>query len=166
MADYVAVSRRNAIPLPKGLSPLNAALLGTAWLTAYRALFTKSRLPFNGLARSELRRIFCSDEVRARLSAPRLSRRQSRDGYPAASGFPAFPIFRHLGANSSDSLVSLHLRRLDAYVARTGTESQRGQDASDMQAYCEEVINFAGSSLLISGSKVRVLVRPPIISKA
>jgi NADPH:quinone reductase-like Zn-dependent oxidoreductase len=44
MADYVAVPRRNAIPLPEGLSPLNAALLGTAWLTAYRALFTKSRL--------------------------------------------------------------------------------------------------------------------------
>lgn len=44
MADYVAVPRRNAIPLPEGLSPLNAALLGTAWLTAYRALFTKSPL--------------------------------------------------------------------------------------------------------------------------
>ena len=44
MADYVAVPRRNAIPLPERLSPLNAALLGTAWLTAYRALFTKSGL--------------------------------------------------------------------------------------------------------------------------
>jgi NADPH:quinone reductase-like Zn-dependent oxidoreductase len=44
MADYVAVPSRNAIPLPEGLSPLNAALLGTAWLTAYRALFTKSGL--------------------------------------------------------------------------------------------------------------------------
>ncbi len=44
MADHVAVPRRNAIPLPKGLSPLDASLLGTAWLTAYRALFAKSRL--------------------------------------------------------------------------------------------------------------------------
>ena len=44
MADYVAVPRRNAIPMPEGLSPVNAAVLGTAWLTAYRALFTKSRL--------------------------------------------------------------------------------------------------------------------------
>jgi NADPH:quinone reductase-like Zn-dependent oxidoreductase len=44
MADYVAVPRRNAIPLPEGLSPLNAALLGTAWLTAYRTLFTESGL--------------------------------------------------------------------------------------------------------------------------
>jgi NADPH:quinone reductase-like Zn-dependent oxidoreductase len=44
MADYVAVPRRNAIPLPEGLSPVNAALLGTAWLTAYRSLFTKSGL--------------------------------------------------------------------------------------------------------------------------
>jgi NADPH:quinone reductase-like Zn-dependent oxidoreductase len=44
MADYVAVPKRSAIPIPDGLSPLNAALLGTAWLTAYRALFTKSRL--------------------------------------------------------------------------------------------------------------------------
>jgi NADPH:quinone reductase-like Zn-dependent oxidoreductase len=44
MADYVAVPRRNAIPLPDGLSVLDASLLGTAWLTAYRALFTKARL--------------------------------------------------------------------------------------------------------------------------
>jgi NADPH:quinone reductase-like Zn-dependent oxidoreductase len=44
MAHYVAVPKRSAIPIPEGLSPLNAALLGTAWLTAYRALFTKSRL--------------------------------------------------------------------------------------------------------------------------
>ena len=44
MADYVAVPRRNAIPMPERLSPVNAALLGTAWLTAYRALFTKSGL--------------------------------------------------------------------------------------------------------------------------
>jgi len=43
-ADYVAVPRRNAIPLPKNLSPLHASVLGTAWLTAYRALFTKSGL--------------------------------------------------------------------------------------------------------------------------
>src|ERR1700731_3646078 len=43
-ADYVAVPKRNAIVLPEGLSALNAAVLGTAWLTAYRALFTKSKL--------------------------------------------------------------------------------------------------------------------------
>jgi NADPH:quinone reductase-like Zn-dependent oxidoreductase len=43
-ADYVAVPRRNAIPLPQGLSALQASVMGTAWLTAYRALFTKSRL--------------------------------------------------------------------------------------------------------------------------
>src|SRR3984893_11173658 len=43
-ADYVAVPKRNAIVLPEGLSTLNASVLGTAWLTAYRALFTKSNL--------------------------------------------------------------------------------------------------------------------------
>ncbi len=43
-ADYVAVPSRNAIPLPEGLSALDASVLGTAWLTAYRALFTKSNL--------------------------------------------------------------------------------------------------------------------------
>lgn len=43
-ADYVVVPKRNAIPLPKNLSPLHASVLGTAWLTAYRALFTKSGL--------------------------------------------------------------------------------------------------------------------------
>src|SRR6266404_1257468 len=43
-ADCVAVPRRNAIPLPQGISPLHASVMGTAWLTAYRALFTKSGL--------------------------------------------------------------------------------------------------------------------------
>jgi NADPH:quinone reductase-like Zn-dependent oxidoreductase len=43
-ADYVAVPKRNAIPLPEGISALDASVLGTAWLTAYRALFTKSSL--------------------------------------------------------------------------------------------------------------------------
>jgi len=43
-ADYVAVPRRNAIPLPAGISALDASVLGTAWLTAYRTLFTKTRL--------------------------------------------------------------------------------------------------------------------------
>jgi len=43
-AEYVAVPMRNAIPLPNGISALHASVLGTAWLTAYRALFTKSNL--------------------------------------------------------------------------------------------------------------------------
>src|SRR5437660_5832787 len=43
-ADYVIVPKRNAIPLPVNLSPLHASVLGTAWLTAYRALFIKSGL--------------------------------------------------------------------------------------------------------------------------
>jgi NADPH:quinone reductase-like Zn-dependent oxidoreductase len=43
-ADYVAVPRRNAIPKPPEISALEASVLGTAWLTAYRALFTKARV--------------------------------------------------------------------------------------------------------------------------
>ena len=43
-ADYAVMPKRNAITLPKSLSPLHASVLGTAWLTAYRALFTKSGL--------------------------------------------------------------------------------------------------------------------------
>jgi NADPH:quinone reductase-like Zn-dependent oxidoreductase len=43
-AEYAVVPKRNAIPLPENLSPLHASVLGTAWLTAYRALFTKSGL--------------------------------------------------------------------------------------------------------------------------
>src|ERR1700676_3011545 len=43
-ADYVAVPKRNAIVLPEGLSALSASVLGSAWLTAYRALFTEAKL--------------------------------------------------------------------------------------------------------------------------
>src|SRR5438128_10162709 len=43
-ADFAVVPRRNAIRLRNNRSPLHASVLGTAWLTAYRALFTKSGL--------------------------------------------------------------------------------------------------------------------------
>ncbi|WP_300160442.1 zinc-binding dehydrogenase [Solidesulfovibrio sp.] len=43
-AEYVAVPRENVLPLPPGLSAVDASVLGTAWLTAYRSLFTRARL--------------------------------------------------------------------------------------------------------------------------
>ena len=44
-ADRVAVPRRNLVPMPAALSYTEAACLPTAYLTAYRMLFTKSGLP-------------------------------------------------------------------------------------------------------------------------
>lgn len=43
-AEKVAVPRRNVVPKPEGLSMAEAACLPTAWLTAYRMLFTQSDL--------------------------------------------------------------------------------------------------------------------------
>jgi NADPH:quinone reductase-like Zn-dependent oxidoreductase len=43
-ADTVVVPARNAVPLPAGLTPVQASVMGTAWLTAYRMLFVKSGL--------------------------------------------------------------------------------------------------------------------------
>jgi NADPH:quinone reductase-like Zn-dependent oxidoreductase len=43
-ADTVVVPARNVVPKPKGMSWTHAAGMGTAWLTAYRMLFTKSKL--------------------------------------------------------------------------------------------------------------------------
>jgi NADPH:quinone reductase-like Zn-dependent oxidoreductase len=43
-ADTVVVPARNAVPKPEGLSAVQAAVMGTAWLTAYRMLFVKSGL--------------------------------------------------------------------------------------------------------------------------
>ncbi|MBA3905181.1 MAG: zinc-binding dehydrogenase, partial [Pseudonocardiales bacterium] len=43
-ADTVVVPARNAVPLPDGLTTTQAAVMGTAWLTAYRMLFVKSGL--------------------------------------------------------------------------------------------------------------------------
>lgn len=48
LADYVSVPRRNLIDKPSRLSFLEAACLPTAWLTAYRALVTRGRLPREG----------------------------------------------------------------------------------------------------------------------
>lgn len=44
MADTVVVPRRNAIPRPAGLTAVQASVMGTAWLTAYRMIFVKSGL--------------------------------------------------------------------------------------------------------------------------
>ncbi|GAB2458178.1 MDR/zinc-dependent alcohol dehydrogenase-like family protein [Jatrophihabitans fulvus] len=44
LAEYVIVPKRNVVPKPADLSWGEAACLSTAWLTAYRMLFTKSGL--------------------------------------------------------------------------------------------------------------------------
>ena len=44
LAEYVIVPKRNVLPKPAELSFGEAACLSTAWLTAYRMLFTKSGL--------------------------------------------------------------------------------------------------------------------------
>ena len=43
-AEKVAVPKNNVVPMPEGLSFVEAACLPTAWLTAYRMLFTQSGL--------------------------------------------------------------------------------------------------------------------------
>ncbi|MDQ6778168.1 MAG: zinc-binding dehydrogenase [Actinomycetota bacterium] len=44
LAERVAVPRRNLVPKPPGLSFEEAACLPTAWLTAYRMLFTRGHV--------------------------------------------------------------------------------------------------------------------------
>ncbi|KIN08844.1 hypothetical protein OIDMADRAFT_48686 [Oidiodendron maius Zn] len=44
LSEYVIVPKRNAVPLPDGMTFETASVLGVAWLTAYRMLFTKSGL--------------------------------------------------------------------------------------------------------------------------
>jgi NADPH:quinone reductase-like Zn-dependent oxidoreductase len=43
-AETVVVPARNVVPKPAGLTAVQASVMGTAWLTAYRMLFTKSGL--------------------------------------------------------------------------------------------------------------------------
>ncbi|MCO1656629.1 zinc-binding dehydrogenase [Pseudonocardia humida] len=43
-AETVVVPERNAVPMPSGMTAVQAAVMGTAWLTAYRMLFVKSGL--------------------------------------------------------------------------------------------------------------------------
>ena len=42
LAEHVHVPRRNLVALPEGISAVEAACLPTAWLTAYRMLFTRA----------------------------------------------------------------------------------------------------------------------------
>lgn len=48
LAERVSVPRRNLLPLPAGWTAAQAACLPTAWLTAYRMLTTRGRLPEGG----------------------------------------------------------------------------------------------------------------------
>ncbi len=48
LAERVAVPRRNLVPKPAGLTFIEAACLPTAWLTAYRMLTVRGRLPDGG----------------------------------------------------------------------------------------------------------------------
>jgi hypothetical protein len=67
-----------------------------------------------------------------------------------------------LGANSSDSLESPHPRRIDAYVPRTATESQRGEDRDGVERSGDRDFSAQISHTQPSGSMVRVLIAPPI----
>lgn len=44
LAEEVVVPRRNLLPKPEGISFVEAACLPTAWLTAYRMLFTQAQV--------------------------------------------------------------------------------------------------------------------------
>ncbi len=44
LAEYVVVPARNAVPRPPSMTAVQAATLGTSYLTAYRMLFTRSGL--------------------------------------------------------------------------------------------------------------------------
>jgi NADPH:quinone reductase-like Zn-dependent oxidoreductase len=48
LAERVMVPKRNLVPKPAALSFAEAACLPTAWLTAYRMLVTRGRLPEGG----------------------------------------------------------------------------------------------------------------------
>jgi len=48
LAERIAVPTRNLVPKPASLSWEEAACLPTAWLTAYRMVFTKAGLPADG----------------------------------------------------------------------------------------------------------------------
>lgn len=43
-ADVVSVPARNVVPLPDGMAMTDAACMPTAWLTAYRMLFTQAQV--------------------------------------------------------------------------------------------------------------------------
>ncbi|KAL7924572.1 hypothetical protein ACQKWADRAFT_286998 [Trichoderma austrokoningii] len=44
LAEYFIVPAKNILPLPSAIDVISGAVLGIAWLTAYRMLFTKSGL--------------------------------------------------------------------------------------------------------------------------
>jgi hypothetical protein len=44
LSEYAMVPRRNAVPRPKEMDAHTASVMGIAWLTAYRMMFTRAKL--------------------------------------------------------------------------------------------------------------------------
>lgn len=44
LAEYAVIPKRNAVPRPRGMEAKSASVMGIAWLTAYRMMFTRARL--------------------------------------------------------------------------------------------------------------------------
>ena len=88
-AERVAVPARNLLPKPAELSHVDAACLGTAWLTAYRMLFVKSGVRPGGThpgAGRQRRGRDGADRARRGHRLPGLGHRPDRGEAPGGAG--------------------------------------------------------------------------------
>ena len=134
------------------------------------APLTTTNFPIGGLLRSALfamKRLTTEDIMSAAtttaVSGPR--DRQGRDRWTAAPRRRDFPPFRSFGILAQTvptAWKSLHPRRIDAYIPRTATESQRGEDRDRVERSGNRDFSAQISHTQPSGSMVRVLIAPPI----
>ena len=115
-AERVAVPRRNLVPKPAELTFEEAACLPTAWLTAYRMLFTRAR-------RARPARP-CSSRARAAAWRPRRSRWRTPPGIrvcvTSRVARPSAPARCELGADAAFEPGARLPERVDAVMETVG----------------------------------------------
>jgi NADPH:quinone reductase-like Zn-dependent oxidoreductase len=146
-ADYVAVPRRNAVPLPNGISALHVSVLGTAWLTAYRALFTKSGLRPGQTLQCRDRR-----EAWRRRSFSSAVLPASKCGQPAATTRAAHSP-KSLGAHRTFTSNEKLPHKVQAVVDNIGPASWAHSTASVAR----------GGTIVIAGGTTGFEVNPPLL---
>src|SRR5664280_2096787 len=140
-ADVVAVPRRNLVPKPPGMSWAEAACLPTAWLTAYRMLFTKAGVPPGRSDRSE-----CDQVASPTVSSTASTRSGNRA--PAASAWCA---------PSSSARRRLSSSRLVAYTRNPAARASAiAAVATPPPAPCTSTLPPGGTPALVNSIRYAV----------
>ena len=125
LAEYVSVPARNLLPAPQGYTAAEAACLPTAYLTAWRMLTTRGRLPGTASKGAE------DIATRGIASAGNTSEDHASDSSASADG--GVVLVQGTGGGVATAAIVL-AKALGARVYATGRSPERREKAAELGA--------------------------------